>query len=122
MRDCAIRVQEIIKRNSWPGKHSMPEMPYAGHHHGYALLIRCSDYFRIAHAAAGLDHRPCPCLHDHIQTIAKREKGIRCHGRAIKAESRIPCLDRGNARAIHAAHLSGPHPERLAVNAEYDSI
>src|SRR5450756_535050 len=100
----------------------MPEVAEAGKHHRYPMLVRRGDHFRVAHRAAGLDHRFRACRRQHINAVAEREEGVRCHDRTRQAQPRVLRLDAGDARTVYAAHLSRAHAQGLAVLAEYDGI
>ena len=69
-----------------------------------------------------MNDRPGARLNHHIQPITKREKCIRSNHRAVQREPGILCLDRGNASAVHPAHLSCAHAQCLAVGTKHDGI
>src|SRR3954462_15817979 len=101
---------------------SVAEVAHAGEDHGDAALVRGRDDFRVAHAAAGLNHRGGARFGEDIEPVAEREECVRRHHRALEREAGGRGFHRGDAHAVDAAHLSCADPERHAVAAEYDGV
>src|SRR4029077_793593 len=101
---------------------SVAEVPHAGEDHGDAALVRSGDHFRVAHAAARLDHRGGAGVGEGVEPVAEREERIRRHDRGLEREAGTRRLHDGDAHAIDAAHLSRAYAERHAVAAEYDGV
>jgi hypothetical protein len=97
-------------------------MAEAGEYHGQVLLVGGGDHFRIAHRAAGLDHRRGAGLGQHVEAVAEGEEGVRCRHRADHGEAVVLGLDRGDARRIDAAHLAGADADGHAVLAIDDGV
>ena len=55
----------------------MAEVTEAGEHHRDILLVGGGDDLRVAHRAAGLDHRRGARLGQHVETVAEGEEGVR---------------------------------------------
>src|SRR3989338_10985748 len=55
----------------------MLETPYAGKHHGNAVLIACGNYVLILDGAARLDDCVDPELRDFIYTVAEWKERVR---------------------------------------------
>src|SRR5574340_641876 len=100
----------------------MPEVPVTGKHHRQPMLVRRGDHFLVAHRAARLDHGLGTGLRQHVDAVAEREEGIGRHHRVRQAQARILRLDAGDARAVHAAHLSCADAQGLAALAEHDGV
>src|SRR3954466_6066269 len=66
---------------------SVAEVPHAGEDHGDAALVRGRDPFRVAHAAAGLDHRGAGRLGQGVEPVAEREECVRRHHRVPEREA-----------------------------------
>src|SRR6266850_4721259 len=78
---------------------SMPEVADAGKNHRHAALVGSTDDFRVAHAAAGLDHRRGAGVDHHVEAVTEREKRVRCRRRAGEREAGGLRLGRRDARA-----------------------
>src|SRR2546421_3517571 len=100
----------------------VPEVAYAGEHHGHAMLIGGRDELRIALAAARLDHGADAVAGGHVEVVAKRQERIRGHDRTGQRELLIGGLHRGEARGVHAAHLTCAHAEGDAGAREHDGV
>src|SRR2546430_7514123 len=84
----------------------VPEVAYAGEHHGHTMLIGGRDELRIALAAARLDHGADAVAGGHVEVVAKRQERVRGHDRTGQRELLIGGLHRGEAHGVHAAHLT----------------
>src|SRR5206468_2686421 len=76
---------------------SMPEVANAGEQHREAAFVCGGDHFRVAHAAAGLNHGGGAVLGHHIEPVAKRKEGIGGNGGIRERKPGRRCLDRRNA-------------------------
>ena len=95
---------------------SVPEVAHAGEHHRDAALVGRGDHFVVAHAAAGLDHRAS--RPPRRRTSRPSRNGKNASEATTEPAQRQPGvlrLDRGDARAVDAAHLSGADAERRAA-------
>src|SRR5881394_1194927 len=100
----------------------VPEVAYAGEHHGHAMLIGGRDELRIALAAARLDHGVDTVAGGHVEVVAKRQERIRGHDRAGHRELFIGGLHRGEACRIHAAHLTCADTDGGAGARKHDGV
>ena len=57
----------------------------AGEHHREPALVGRRDHFRVAHAAARLDHRRGAVVGDDVEAVAEREERVGRHRRAARA-------------------------------------
>ena len=85
----------------------MPEMAHAGEDHGEAVLVRRGDHLGIALRAAGLDHGGDAVHRGSVEPVAEREERIGGHHGALRLESLVGGLHRGDARAHHATGMPG---------------
>ncbi len=86
------------------------------------MLIGGRDDLRIALAAARLDHGADAVAGGHVEVVAKRQERVRGHDRTGQRELLIGGLHRGEARGVHAAHLTCAHAEGDAGAREHDGV
>src|SRR6266850_1370440 len=84
----------------------VPEVPHAGEYHGHSVLIGGRDDLRIALAAARLNHGADAVSGGHVEVVAERKERIRGHHRTGHREPFVRGLHCGEARGVHAAHLT----------------
>jgi len=76
------------------------KVAHASEHHHHAALISRSNHFRVAHAAAWLNHASRTCINDDIQTITERKEGIAGDSCIFQRQAGMLRLDAGNACLI----------------------
>ena len=96
MRGAASRVLSVTK------------MAHARKHHRQPALVGGRDHFRVAHAAAGLDHRGRAVVGNDVEAVAKWEERVRRHGRPGERKPRGRRLDRRDFGGIDAALKRAP--------------
>src|SRR5215472_7661305 len=101
---------------------SMPEVAHSGEYHGDPAFVGGSDHFGVTHTAPRLDHRDGAVVGNHIESVAKRKKGIGCSDRPRERQTSSSGLDRSDPGGIYPAHLSGANPQRLPAATINDGV
>src|SRR2546430_14916368 len=86
----------------------VPEVAYAGEHHGHAMLIGGRDELRIALAAARLDHGVDTVAGGPVEVVAKRQVRIPGPDPAGHPAPLIRGPHRGDAGGVHRALRAAP--------------
>src|SRR6266850_5196536 len=100
----------------------VPEVPHAGEYHGHTVLIGGRDDLRIALAAARLNHGADAVSGGHVEVVAERKERIRGHHRTGHREPFVRGLHCGEARGVHAAHLTCADADGGAGAREHDGV
>ncbi len=82
----------------------MSKVPATGEEHRHAVFVAGGDHFRVISGSTRLDDGRNSRLGRDVNSIAKREKRIGRHHRALAAVTRFL---RGQSDRIDAAHLPG---------------
>src|SRR5579872_5287682 len=97
----------------------MPKMPATRKEHGDAVLIASRNDFIVSTRSSGLDNGRDSGPGGGINSISKREEGVRCEDRPSAAR---PGLFDGDSHRVDATHLPGPDADNSAAGGKYDRI
>src|SRR4029453_19326226 len=93
-----------------------------GEYHRDAALVGRGNHLGIADAASRLNDGDRAVVGDHIEAVTEWKERVGRRHRPGKVQNGGARLDRGDARRIDAAHLTGTDAERLSVPAIDDRV